>query len=118
MQLSSSKQILEAAHDLAHKEEITAAFIQMETAVQGLLDEYGTLMSGLAVLFHDRQLSPLVIDQDKVMTQVMELRRVAHERQELLLIKPQDVWHCPISYMVTRHLDVWVMIHIGDPQVD
>ena len=107
-----SKRILATAHDLAHKEEITAAFIQMETAVQGLLDEYGTLMSGLAVLFHDRQLSPLVIDQDKVMTQVMELRRVAHERQELLLIKPQDVWHCPISYMVTRHLDVWVMIHI------
>ena len=64
------------------------------------------------MLFHDRQLSPLVIDQGKVMTQVMELRRVAHERQEMLLIRPQDVWHCPISYMVTKHLDVWVMIHI------
>ena len=107
-----SNRILKTAHSLAHKEELTAAFIQMETALQGLLDDYRTLMAGLSVLFHERQLSPLVIDQEKVMSQVMELRRIAHERQEMLLIHPQDVWHCPISYMVTKGLDIWVMIHI------
>ena len=53
-----SKQLVEEAHDVAKREELTEMFLSMETGTQGLLDSYQSLMTGLSVLFHSREMSP------------------------------------------------------------
>ena len=113
-----SKQLIEEAHDVAKREELTEMFLSMETGTQGLLDSYQSLMTGLSVLFHSREMSPLIVRQEDVMAQIAEMRSVIVSRHEIILMHSKDVWHAPVSFCVTTNLDVWIMIHIPIGKAD
>ena len=76
------------------------------------MDSYATLMQGLTVLFHAKEISPLIVGQKELLSEIQLLKGDIVEREEVLLIRPQDVWHAPVSFFVTNTLDVWIMVHL------
>ena len=107
-----ANKIMDESHTLERKEYITESYIQMETAIQGIMDSYATLMQGLTVLFHAKEISPLIVGQKELLSEIQLLKGDIVEREEVLLIRPQDVWHAPVSFFVTNTLDVWIMVHL------
>ena len=107
-----SKSIQEEAHNIEHREELTEDFLHLMVGLQSLFDHMELISSGLSTLFHHRRLSPLLIDRNAVVKKVrdvqMEQRAVGHE----LMVSPGDVWHCPVSYVVTRDLNIHIMVHV------
>ncbi len=100
------------AHDLANKELMVERFLHISTSLQGVFEHYELLMQGLSVLFHNKHLSPLLVDRKSVMTQVRALATDEATKGNTLLINPLDVWKCKLSYIVTKDMDVVVMVHL------
>ena len=70
------------------------------------------MINGLSVLFQHHHLSPLLVERKAVTTEVRSLQHTERVRGNLLLIDPLDVWRCELSYVVTRTLDIMVVVHI------
>ena len=70
------------------------------------------MINGLSVLFQHRHLSPLLVERKAVTAEVRNVQHTERVRGNLLLIDPLDVWRCDLSYVVTRTLDIMVMVHI------
>ncbi len=106
------------AHDVANKEQMIERFLHISTSLQGVFEHYELLMQGLSMLFHVKHLSPLLVDRVQIMKMVRELMADETERGNLILINPLDVWRCELSYVVTRTMDVVVMVHIPVGKAD
>ena len=50
------------------------------------------------------------MERKAVTTEVRSLQHTEHVRGNLLLIDPLDIWRCELSYVVTRALDIMVVV--------
>ena len=107
-----AKKMRAEAHSLANKEQMIERFLHISTALGGIFENYELLMQGLDTLFQHKQISPLLINRKELMA---EMRAMQHKERALgnvLLIEPQSVWSCKVSYVVTRHLDILIVVHV------
>ena len=107
-----AEQMRREAHDLENKEQMIERYLHVASALGGIFESYDRMMSGLSVLFQHRQLSPLLVERKAVTAEVRGLQHSERVRGNLLLIDPLDVWRCQLSYVVTRSLDIMVVVHI------
>ena len=107
-----TKSISERADQLAEREKLTEEFLHVMVGMQGLFDHLELITNGVSILFHQRQLSPLLVDRNQMIKEVRALEVEQREMENLLMIAPGDVWQCPLSYVVTRDLRIHVMIHV------
>ena len=80
--------------------------------MQGLFDHLELITNGVSILFHQRQLSPLLVDQNQMIKEVRALEVEQREMDNMLMIAPGDVWQSLLSYVVTRDLRIHVMVHV------
>ena len=105
-------QMRREAHNLENKEQMIEKYLQVASALGGIFENYDRMITGLSVLFQHRQLSPLLVERKAVTAEVRSLQHSERVRGNLLLIDPLDVWRCQLSYVVTRSLDIMVVVHI------
>lgn len=80
--------------------------------MQGIFETYELYMAGLSVLFQHRALSPLLVEQREVLKQVRPLQHKERGRGNVILMYPLNVWRAELSYVVTRNLNILIMVHI------
>ena len=107
-----SKKMAEHSAQLESRENLTEEFLHMMVGLQSMFDHLEMITNGISVLFHNRQLSPLLVDRDLIIKEVRKVQVAERERDNLLMIAPGEVWHAPCSYVVTRDLRIHVMIHV------
>ena len=105
-------QMSREAHILENKEKIIESFLHVAAALGGIFENYDRMIICLSVLFQHRHLSPLLVERKAVTAEVRSLQHTKRVRGNLLLIDPLDVWRCELSYVVTRTLDIMVVVHI------
>ena len=69
-------------------------------------------MAGLSVLFQQRALSPLLVERKEVIKRVRSLQHRERGRGNVILMDPLNVWRAELSYVVTRNLNILVMVRI------
>ena len=106
------------AHDADAKEVMIERFLQVSTTLQGVFDHYEILMGAISILFHHRQLSPLLVDRHAVMTEARAIQLRERNRGNVLLMNVLDVWVSRLSYVVKRNLDIIIMVHLPVGQAD
>ena len=107
-----AKQMREEAHLLEKWEYMMERLLHVSTSMQGIFEAYELYMAGLSVLFQQRALSPLLIDRKEVIKKVRSLQHKERGRGNLILMDPLNVWSVELSYVVTRNLNILVMVHI------
>ena len=100
------------AHNLENKERMIEKYLHVASALGGIFENYDRVITRLSVLFQHRQLSPLLVERKAVTAEVRSLQHAERVRGNLLLIDPLDIWRCELSYVVTRSLDIMVVVHI------
>ena len=105
-------QMRREAHNLENKERMIERYLHVASALGGIFENYDRMITGLGVLFQHRQLSPLLVERKAVTAEVRSLQHSERVRGNLLLIDPLDVLRCELSYVVTRSLDIMVVVHI------
>ena len=70
-------------------------------------------MGAISILFHHRQLSPLLVDRHAVMNEVWAIQLRERNRGNVLLMNVLDVWVSRLSYVVQQNLDIIIiMVHL------
>ena len=96
----------EEAHDLENREFMAERLLHVSTSMQGIFETYELYMAGLSVLFQQRALSPLLVERKEF------LKQVRARRGTVILMDPLNVWRVELSYVVTRNLNILIMVHI------
>ena len=76
--------------------------------MQGLFAHLDLITNGVSILFHQQQLSPLLVDRNQMIKEVRALEVEQGEMKNMLMIAPVS----PLSYVVTRDLRIHVMLHV------
>ena len=113
-----ARKMKQEAHDVEAKEVMIERFLQVSTTLQGVFDHYEILMGAISILFHHRQLSPLLVDRHAVMNEVRAIPLRKRNRGNVLLMNVLDVWVSHLSYIVQRNLDIVIMVHLPVGQAD
>ena len=69
-------------------------------------------MAGLSILFQQRALSPLLVERKEVLKKVRSLQHKDKGRGNVILMDPLNVWRAELSYVVTRNLNILIMVHV------
>ena len=80
--------------------------------LQSLFDHMELISNGISTLFHHRRLSPLLVDRKAVVMRVREVQVEQWEKGLELMISPTDICQTPISYVITRDLNIHIMLHV------
>lgn len=107
-----AEQMRREAHNLENKERMIERFLHVAAALGGIFENYDRMITELSVLFQHRHLSPLLVERKAVTAEVRSLQHTERVRGNLLLIDPLDIWRCELTYVVTRSLDIMVVVHI------
>ena len=107
-----AKQMREEAHLLEKREYMMERLLHVSASMQGIFEAYELYMAGLSVLFQQRALSPLLVDRKEVVRKVRALQHKERGRGNLILMDPLNIWAAELSYVVTRNLNIMVMMHI------
>ena len=107
-----AKSIQSEAHNLEEREGITEDFLHLMVGLQSLFDHMELISNGISTLFHHRRLSPLLVDRKSVVMKVREVQVEQREKGLELMISPTDIWQTPISYVITRDLNIHIMLHV------
>ena len=75
---------------------------------QSLFDHMELISNGISTLFHHCRLSLLLVDRKLGVMRVQEVR----EKGQELMISPTDIWQTPIPYVITRDLNIHIMLHV------
>ena len=113
-----ARKMKQDAHDVETKEVMIERFLQVSTTLQGVFNHYDILMGTISILFHHRQLSPLLVDRHAVMNEVRAIQLRERNRGNVLLMNVLDVWVSHLSYVVQRNLDIIIMVHLPVGQAD
>ena len=74
--------------------------------------EQSEALERLSVLFQQRALSPLLVERKEVLKRVRALKHKERGRGNVILMDPLNVWRAELSYVVTRNLNILIMVHI------
>lgn len=83
------------ADQIAEREKLTEEFLHVMVGLQGLFDHLELITNGVSILFHQRQLSPLLVDQNEMIKELRALEVEQLEMDNVLIIASGDVWQCP-----------------------
>ena len=74
---------------------------------------YGKILRGLEILQLHGKISPQLVEPQELYDEVDELKSKVQAKEEMVLIaQPADLWECPASFVVTKELEVILMLHI------
>ena len=107
-----AKSIQSDAHDLDEREGIKEDFLHLMVELQSLFDHMELISNGISTIFHHRRLSPLLVDRKAVVMRVREVQVEQREKGLELMISPTNIWQTPISYVITRDLNIHIMLHV------
>ena len=102
----------EEAHKLENREFMVERLLHVSTSMQGIFEMYELYMAGLSVLFQQRALSPLLVERKEVLKKVRSPEHRERGRGNVILMDPLNVWRAELSYVVTRNLNILIMVHI------
>ena len=74
-----SVSISERVDQLAERKKIIKEFLHVMVDLQGLFDHLKLITNGVSILFHQRQLSPLLVDRNE---QIKEARALEVEQRD------------------------------------
>ena len=107
-----TQSISKRADHLAEREKLTEEFLHVMVGMQGLFDHLELITNRVSILFHQRQLSPLLVDRNQMIKEERALEVEQREMDNMLMIAPGDVWQSPLSYVMTCDLRIHVMVHV------
>ena len=76
------------ADQLAKREKLTEEFLHVMVGMQGLFDHLELITNGVSILFQQRQLSPLLVDRNEMIKEVLALEVEQRKMDNVLMIAP------------------------------